>query len=127
MWQPSASQWRLIWILTVVIVLFWPGEQDRSLAIKTFNWAADPRNALPQLPGELGFESGDDPFAVADHDAQEAEYYRVYDSSRMARLRLRLRDMSDPFEPSTQQQILCGIAVLGGLAVWRLGVRPERG
>jgi hypothetical protein len=126
-WQPSAPQWRLIWILTVVIVLFWPGEQDRSLAIKTLNWAADPRNTLPQLPGDLTLDSGDDPEAVTAHDAQEAEYYRVYEGSRVARLRMRLRDMSDPFEPSTQRQILGAIAVLGGLAVWRLGTRPAQG
>ena len=40
-WQPNSSQWRLIWILAIVIVLFWPGQQNRSLAIKALNWVAD--------------------------------------------------------------------------------------
>ena len=61
------------------------------------------------------------------HDAQEAEYERVYASSKLARLRIRLRDMPEPFDPSTEQQVLAAIGVLGGLLVWRLGGRPARG
>jgi hypothetical protein len=117
----------LIWILAVVIVLLWPGQSSRSLAIKALNWAADPMSTLPRLPGEFSFEEGEDPVAVSAHDEQEAEYNRVYASSRLARLRIRLRDMPDPFDPSTQQQALGAIGILGGLLVWRLGGRPPHG
>lgn len=127
MWRPNSSQWRLIWALAAVIVLFWPGERSRSLAIKALNWVADSRSTLPRLPEDFTLEGGEDPVAVTAHDAQEAEYNRVYASSRLARLRIRLRDMSDPFEPSTQQQILAAIGVLGGLLVWRLGGDPPHG
>jgi len=125
-WRPNSSQWRLIWILAVVIVLFWPGQQSRSLAVKALNWVADPRNTLPRLPGEFSLEDGEEPNAVATHDSQEAEYERVYASSRLSRLRIRLRDMPDPFDASTQQQVLLAIGVLGGLLVWRLGDRPAQ-
>jgi hypothetical protein len=119
-------QWRLIWILAIAIVLFWPGQQNRSLAIKTLNWVADPMNTLPRLPGDFSLEGGEDPGVVTAHDTQEAEYRRVYANSRLARLRIRLRDMPDPFDPSTQQQVLAAIGVLGGLLVWRLGQRRAR-
>jgi hypothetical protein len=125
-WQPTSVQWRLIWVLALVIVLFWPGQQNRSLAIKALNWVADPMNRLPRLPGDFSLESGENLDVVAAHDTQEAEYDRVFASSRVARLRIRVRDMPDPFDPSTQRQILAAIGVLGGLLVWRLGQRPAR-
>jgi hypothetical protein len=78
------------------------------------------------MPGQFSMEDGEDPVAVSAHDDQEAEYNRVYASSRLARLRIRLRDMPDPFDPSTQQQILAAIGVLGGLLIWRVGARPAR-
>lgn len=96
------------------------------MAIKALNWVADPRSTLPRLPDDFTLEGGEDPVAVTAHDAQEAEYMRVYARSRLARLRIRLRDMPDPFDPSTQQQVLVAIGVLGGLLVWRLGGRPPR-
>jgi hypothetical protein len=111
-------------VLAAVIVLSWPGQESRSLAIKTINWLADPRGTLPRLPGQFSFEDGEDPVAVMEHDSQEAEYNRVVASSRLARLRIRLRDMPDPFDPSTQRQILAAIGVLGALLIWRLGERP---
>lgn len=126
-WRPNSLQWRLIWILALVIVLFRPGQSSRSLAVKALNWAADPMNTLPRLPGEFSLENGEGPVAVTAHDAQEAEYNRAYASSRIARMRIRLRDMPDPFDPSTQQLVLGAIGMLGGLLVWRLGGRPARG
>ena len=127
MWQPNTSQWRVIWILAAVIVLFWPsGQQNRSLAIKTINWAADPRHTLPRLPDALSFDDEDDVRAVTAHDNQEEEYDRVYASSPMARLRIRLRDTGEPFDPGTERQVLVAIGVLGGLLVWRLGGRVDR-
>ena len=126
MWRPNPSQWRLIWVLAAVILLFWPGQESRSLAFKTINWLADPRGTLPRQPGEFSFADGDDPVAVMEHDSQEAEYNRVVAGSGFARLRIRLRDMSDPFDPSTQRQILAAIGVLGVLLLWRLGERSAR-
>lgn len=110
-----------------MIVLFWPGQQSRSLAVKMVNWAADPMNTLPRLPEQFTLEDGEDPASVMAHDSQEADYERAYAHSRLLRLRIRLRDMPDPFEPATQQQILAAIAVLGGLLIWRLGARSPRG
>ena len=122
-WQPNSSQWRAIWIIAIVVVLFWPGQQSRSLAIKTLNWAANPKHTLPRLPDDLSFENEDDIAAVTAHDEQEAEYDRVYASSPLVRLRLHLRDMQEPFDPSTERQVLAAIAILGGLLVWRIGGR----
>lgn len=84
-------------------------------------------NTLPRPPNEFSLEDGEDPVAVMAHDSQEADYERAYASSRLVRLRVRLRDMGDPFEPSTQEQILAALGVLGGLLIWRLGARPSRG
>lgn len=126
MWRPNTTQWRLIWGLAAVIVLFWPAQGSRSLAIKAINWIADPTGKLPRLPPAFSLEDGEDPVAVNAHDSQEADYNRAYASSGFVRLRLRLRDLEDPFEPSTQQQILVAFAVLGALLIWRLGSRPER-
>lgn len=113
-------------MLAAVVVLFWPSEGSRSLAVKSINWLADPSNSLPRQPGQFSLEDGEDPVAVMAHDSEEAEYNRLMANSRMARLRIHLRDMSDPFEPSTQRQLLAAIAVLGALLVWRLGERSTR-
>jgi hypothetical protein len=117
----------LIWVLVTVVVLFWPGQQSHSLAVKAMSWAADPMSKLPRMPGNFSMEDGEDTEVVAAHDAQEAEYERAYSSSKLERLRLQIRDMEEPFDPSTQQQILVALVVLGSLLVWRLGSRPARG
>jgi hypothetical protein len=57
--------------------------------------------------------------AVQQHDAEETAYYRMYSTSRMARLRLQLRDLKDPLDPSTERQVLVGLAILIALSVWR--------
>lgn len=111
-------------MLAAIIVLFWPSQQNHSLAFKALSWAADPMNTLPRQPDNFSMEDGEDTAVVIAHDDQEAEYERAYASSRLERLRLRLRDMQEPFDPSTEQQVLGAIIVLGGLLVWRLGGRP---
>ena len=63
---------------------------------------------------------GDDMEAVQQHDAEETAYYRMYDTSRIARLRLQLRDLKDPFDPSTERQVLFGLAILIALSIWRV-------
>jgi hypothetical protein len=75
------------------------------------------------MPDPLPMGVDDDGEAVADHDAREAAYYRAFDSSRMTRLRMTLKTAGDPLDPSTEHQILTGVAILGALVVWRLDKR----
>ena len=123
MWQPNAAQWRVIWIVAVFLMLCWPAESGKSLAIKAANWLADPTNSLPKLPEQLPIGLDDNGDAVAAHDALEAEYYRQYTSSHVTRLRMTLKTATDPLDRSTERQILAGIGVLSALAVWRLNAR----
>ena len=125
MWQPNTIQWRLIWIVAVCLILAWP-EQNGSLAVKTLNWGADPFGSLPPTPSPLSLGAGDDPEAVQQHDAEETAYYTLYNTSRIGRLRLRLRDLTDPFDPSTERQMLVGLAILSALSIWRMETRKER-
>ena len=123
MWQPNAAQWRVIWIVAVIVILCWPADSGKSLAVKAANWLADPTNSLPSLPEQLPIGLDDNGDAVAAHDAEEAEYYRQYTSSRVTRLRMTLKTATDPLDRSTERQILAGIGVLSALAVWRLNAR----
>lgn len=120
MWQPSKKQWRVIWPLAVFVLLAWPAGSG-SLAVKSIRWLADPNDTLPHLPPQLSMELGDNADAVAEHDAQEQTYYAVAASSGWMRTRLRLTELNDPFDPVTEHQLLIGILVIGGLAVWRIG------
>jgi len=119
-WQPNTAQWWIIWIVAVLLILGWPPDRGRSLAMKMANWLADPTGALAALPDPLPIGLDDNGDAVAAHDALEAEYYRQYESSRVTRLRMRLKVAADPFDPATERQILAGIGILSALAVWRL-------
>jgi len=120
MWQPTRKQWRLIWPLAIFVLLAWPSENG-SLAVKAVRWLADPRGTLPTLPPPLSMELGDNADAVAEHDAQEQEYYRVVGSSDWARRRMALKELNDPFDAATARQLLVGIAVISALIVWRIG------
>jgi hypothetical protein len=91
--------------------------------MKAVNWLVDPGSALLTLPDQLPIGLDDNGDAVAAHDAQEAEYYRQYESSRMTRFRMTLKVAGDPFDPSTERQVLAGIAVVSALIVWRLNER----
>jgi len=119
-WQPTKKQWRLIWPLAIFVLFAWPVENG-SLAAKAVRWVADPTGTLPQLPGPLAMGLDDNADAVAVHDAQETEYFRFAASSDLARTRLRLKEVNDPFDQTTERQLLAGIAVIGALVVWRLG------
>ena len=118
MWQPTLTHWRLIWIVAVVSILAWPS-QNGSLAVKAVHRAADPFQSLPATPSPLALGRGDDMEAVQQHDAEEAAYYELYSSSRLSRLRFMLRDAEDPFDPSTERQILVGLGIVLALLVWR--------
>jgi hypothetical protein len=117
-WQPSPAQWRLIWPLAALLLLAWPAGSG-SLGLKAVRWAANPRGTLPRLPPPLSMELGDNGDAVAEHDAAEAEYYRVAGSGGLLSLRLRLAEARDPLDPSTTRQLLIGIGVIGALVIWR--------
>ena len=120
MFQPNRAQWSIIWTAAALLVLAWPGDTGRSLLVKAVNWAVDPAGSLPTLPAPLPMALDDDGDAVPAHDAQEAEYYRVRDRSVITRWRMTLRDAGDPFDPSTERQLLVAVAVLSALVVWRL-------
>ena len=125
-WQPSTAQWRIIWIVAVLLIVCWPPDHGRSLAMKAANWLADPTNSLPTQPDQLPIGLDDNGDAVAAHDAQEAEYYRQYTNSRVTRLRMTLKVATDPLDPATGRQILAAIGILSALAVWRLNEKTIR-
>jgi hypothetical protein len=125
MWQPSTLQWRIIWPVALLLVAVWPADQDRSLALKAVNYLVDPTDSLPILPGPLAMGLGDDPAAVAEHDAVTMDYDRLYATSWWMRIRLELKDARDPFSPSTERQLLTGFGVVAALLVWRLEPRNQ--
>jgi hypothetical protein len=125
MWQPTPACWRLIWIAAVVSILAWPAENG-SLAVKAVNRAADPFQQLPATPTPLALGRGDDMEAVQQHDAEEAAYYAMYKGSRLSRVRFMLRDLEDPFDPSTERQLLVGLGIVLALIVWRQEGREGR-
>ena len=120
MWQPNSAQWRIIWIIAVLLILFWPPDKGRSLGVQIANWIADPRHSLPSMPEPLPIALDDNGDAVTEHDAQAAEYYRQYESSSWTRFRMKLKEATEPFDPSTERQILAGIGILSARAIWRI-------
>jgi hypothetical protein len=127
MWQPGNAQWRIIWPVALLLVAVWPPDQDRSLAMKAVNYLVDPTDSLPILPGPLAMGVDDDTDAVAEHDAVTMEYDRLYDTSWWSRTRLELKVARDPFNPSTERQLLVAFGVIAALLVWRLDARrPTR-
>ena len=123
MWQPNSSQWRIIWIVAVLLILCWPPDNGRSLGVKLVNWLADPWHSLPTMPEPLPIALDDNGDAVTEHDALAAEYYRQYESSAWTRFRMKLKEATVPFDPSTERQILAGIGILSALAVWKINGR----
>jgi hypothetical protein len=112
-------------LLTValLIVALWPPSADRSLGLKFVNWAVDPGDGLPTLPGPLAFGQGDDPETVEAHDLQTRMYDELYQKGGWTRTRLELKVARDPFNPSTERQILIAIGVVAALLTWRFSAR----
>ena len=123
MLKPNNRQWWLLVVVALLIVFVWPPSDDRSLAVKFVNWAVDPWNELPVLPQQLGLGSGDDPDAVAAHDVETQQYDAVYLRGGWARWRLEMKVARDPFNPSTERQLLTGAAVVAALLAWRFGAK----
>ena len=119
MWQPTNAQWWVLLIVVLLIVALWPPAEDRSLAVKFVNWVVDPRDRLPTLPGPLAFGRGDDPAAVEAHDLQTRMYDELFERGGWTRTRLELKVWRDPFNPSTERQLLIALGVVAAFAVWR--------
>ena len=123
MWQPNRSQWAIIWTAAVLLVLAWPPSAGRSLFLKAAGLIVDPDGVLPSLPPPLPMGLDDDGDVVAAHDTQEAEYYRVRARSTLTRWRMDVKAAGDPFDATTERQLLVAVAVLSALVVWRLDRR----
>jgi hypothetical protein len=119
MWQPSMRQWWTLLVVALLIVGLWPPSEDRSLAVKFVNWVVDPRDHLPILPGPLAFGQGDDPAAVEAHDLQTRMYDELHAKGGWTRTRLELKVARDPFNPSTERQLLIALGVVVAFIVWR--------
>jgi len=127
MWQPSTRQWWILLIVALLIVALWPPSEDRSLAVKCVNWIVDPGDRLPILPGPLAFGQGDDPATVDAHDLQTRMYDELYAKGGWIRTRLELKVWRDPFNASTERQLLIAFGVLTAFLVWRLSARGGTG
>ena len=120
MWQPIPKQWRLIWPLAILILLSWPVDGG-SLAVKGVRWLADPSGSLPQLPGSARDGSRRQRRCSCRARCRGGGVYRFVSTSGFARLRLRLKELNDPLDQSTERQLFVGIAVMGALGIWKLG------
>lgn len=119
MWQPTNRQWWILVIAALFITLAWPPHDDKSLAMKFVNWIVDPTENLPVMPPPFSMANGDDPAAVAEHDAQSLNYGLLYLKGGWTRKRLELKVADDPFNPATQRQLLTGLGVVTAFLVWR--------
>jgi len=117
----TKSQWWSLLIAALLLVALWPPSDDRSLAVKLINWSVDPADALPTLPGPLALGQSDEPALVDAHDLQTRMYDELYARGGWTRLRLELKVACDPFNPSTERQLLVAFGVLTVFLVWRLG------
>ncbi len=113
-------RWWVLLAAALLIVFVWPPIDDRSLAIKLVNWAADPRHDLPVRPAPLPMELGDDLATAAAHDRQLQEYDALYAKGGWIRTRLRLKVARDPFDARTERQVLTAAAVVIAFLALRL-------
>ena len=125
MWQPNNGQWWLLLVVMLLLVVVWPPAESRSLALKFVNWAVDPGDRLPVLPGPFELGQGDDLETVNAHDLQTRMYDEMYDKGGWSRMRLQLKVADDPFDKSTERQLLVVTGVLTALLVWRFGGRRK--
>ena len=132
MWQPNNRQWWVLVVAALFITCAWPPSRpgplgnDKSLAMKFVNWAVDPRGELPVMPPPFTFANGDDPDAVMEHDTQTLNYGVLYLKGGWTRRRLQLKVAGDPFNPSTERQLLVALGVATVFLVWRFERKNER-
>jgi hypothetical protein len=125
MWQPGNASWWVLLVAALLIVALWPPSEDRSLAAKLVNWAVDPGDTLPTLPGPLPQAQSDDVAAVDAHDLQTRMYDELYARGGWMRLRLELKVARDPFARSTERQLLVAMGVAVAFLVWRFGAKSN--
>lgn len=123
--RATSFQWWFLTTVALLIVFLWPPRDHKSLALKFVNWVVDPRDELPILPDQLPLGSGDDPAAVAIHDIQTQQHDALYQKGGWTRMRLELKVASDPLDPSTERQLLTGVAVVTAFLGWRWGGRKK--
>ena len=104
----------------VLLVCVWPPADDRSLALKFVNWVVDPRDELPVLPAPFALGAGDDPEAVASHDALVQAYDELYLKGGWTRRRLELKVVRDPFNAATERQAILALGIVTAFLFWRL-------
>ena len=126
MWQPNNRQWWVLVVAALFIVFAWPPNDDKSLAAKFVNWAVDPKGELPVMPPPFSFANGDDPGAVMEHDTQALNYGLLYLKGGWTRRRLRLKVADDPFNASTERQLLVAFGVATVFLVWRSERKNQR-
>jgi hypothetical protein len=117
--SPSRRGWWILLITALIVVFAWPPQEDRSLGVKFVNWIVDPGNDLPVLPPQLEAGMGDDPYAVELRDAVVQRYDDLYDRGWLTRARLEYKVARDPFNPSTERQVLLVLGVVVAFLVWR--------
>ena len=110
----------LLAAFAVLLVCLWPPGNDRSLAVRIVNWAVDPRGELPVLPEPFALGAGDDPDAVAAHDAQVQAYDARYLQGGWMRRRLELKVARDPFDPAVERQVILAFGIVTAFAFWRV-------
>jgi hypothetical protein len=118
----SRAQRVIVVAIAALLVLCWPPDRGHgtSLLIKAMHWAVDPADALPAPPAALPPGLGDNGDAVAEHDAIEANYYELRNRSALTRWRMDMEAAGDPFDPTTERQVLIASAVIAALALWML-------
>lgn len=116
----SWAAWWTLLITTLAIVVVWPPERGKSLALTIVNWAVDPSDQLPILPAQLDMGLGDDPALVEARDEQVRRYDEAFNAGGWTRRRLLLKVASDPFNATTTRQVLLVAGVLVWFAVWRV-------
>ena len=127
MWRPAKGEWWILLAAALLLVALWPPSDDRSLAAKFVNWAVDPGDTLPTLPGPLTEAQSDDLAAVNAHDLQTRMYDELYQRGGWTRLRLELKVARDPFARATERQLLVALGVVTVFVVWRaLGVASDQ-
>jgi len=110
----------LLAAFAVLLVCLWPPGNDRSLAVRIVNWAVDPRGELPVLPEPFALGAGDDPDAVAEHDAQVQANDARYMQGGWMRRRLELKVASDPFDPAVERQDILAFGIVTAFVFWRV-------
>ena len=94
------------------MVATWPPDKGRSLVVKALNWSVDPADTLPVLPPQLGFGLSDDVQAVEIRDEMVRRYDELFNRDALTRSRLKLKVAEDPFNPTTERQLLLVLGII---------------